>query len=171
MREPRLPIRIVCAGAEEAQLLVGGLGGFAAEAVCENDSHEVHVTLDAESSELLLTLFNAIGQWVTEGKADSCQVFFGDRPYTLLAVDDSLGDPTQFLLERTIQLQTALDTRIVIEQAKGVLAERFGLPLTDAFELLRRAARSSGAKIHILAEEIVSSPETPEVVQRVLNGR
>lgn len=41
------------------------------------------------------------------------------------------------------QLQAALDTRVVIEQAIGILAERFVLPLTDAFEVIRAAARNS----------------------------
>ncbi|MGZ8706570.1 MAG: ANTAR domain-containing protein, partial [Gaiellaceae bacterium] len=34
------------------------------------------------------------------------------------------------------QLQSALDSRVVIEQAIGILAERFELPFADAFEVL-----------------------------------
>ena len=162
-----MPIRVVCNGVDPAKLLVGALEGFPASVVSENGMHEVQVQLDAETGEHLVNLFNSIGRWVTDSKQASCQVFFGDRPYTLLAVDGQPNDPTQFLLERTIQLQTALDTRIVIEQAKGVLAERFGLAVADAFELLRRAARTSGQKIHALAEQVVSSRETPEIVQRL----
>jgi hypothetical protein len=54
------------------------------------------------------------------------------------------------------QLQAALDSRIVIEQAKGVLAERAGLDVADAFTLLRRTARSSGRRMSELAAEIVA---------------
>jgi ANTAR domain len=68
---------------------------------------------------------------------------------------------TQAGYERTAHLQRALDSRIVIEQAKGMLAERFGLAVDEAFALLRRAARSKGMLIRELAASVVSSPETP----------
>lgn len=53
------------------------------------------------------------------------------------------------------QLQTALNSRIVIEQAKGILAERRGLEVGDAFEQLRQAARSSGRRLAELAQDVV----------------
>ena len=171
MREFRLPIRIVCPGAERAQRLVASLEGFNAAVVPAGDGSEVHVLLDSETSANLVDLFNSIGNWVSEAHNESCQVFFGDHPYTLLAVNGQPNDPTQFLLERTIQLQTALDSRIVIEQAKGILAERYDLPVEDAFELLRTSARSSGRKLHDLAKAVVSSEETPDEVKRTLDRR
>lgn len=69
------------------------------------------------------------------------------------------------------QLRTALETRIVIEQAKGVLAERFRLPLDDAFELLRRSARSSRVRLHQLARRVVDDAETPPPIASVLRRR
>jgi hypothetical protein len=68
------------------------------------------------------------------------------------------------LLERVEQLQTALESRIVIEQAKGVLAERFKLTVDDAFLLLRYAARSSRTKIHEVAQEVVTTRSTPRPI-------
>jgi hypothetical protein len=89
-------------------------------------------------------------------------VHFGDRAFTLIAPNDGEpADPTEFLLERTIQLQTALDTRLVIEQAKGILAERLGIDVEEAFDVLRAAARSNSLKIHLLAADVVRSREVP----------
>lgn len=68
---------------------------------------------------------------------------------------------TEASYERRAQLQTALDTRVVIEQAKGILAERHELELEEAFQLLRRAARSNRVKIRELAARIRPGCETP----------
>lgn len=57
--------------------------------------------------------------------------------------------------ERIDQLQTALTSRIVIEQAKGLLAGRCGLRVDVAFEVLRRYARSNRLKIADAAEAVV----------------
>jgi AmiR/NasT family two-component response regulator len=59
------------------------------------------------------------------------------------------------------ELVHALESRIVIEQAKGMLAERLRLSLDDAFVVLRSGARSSGSKLHDLARRTVQEPDTP----------
>ncbi|HEX7309912.1 MAG TPA: ANTAR domain-containing protein [Gaiellaceae bacterium] len=68
------------------------------------------------------------------------------------------------LQARVAQLQTALVTRIVVEQSKGILAERFKLSVDDSFLLLRYAARSSRTNIRELAHEIVVRGTTPRSV-------
>jgi AmiR/NasT family two-component response regulator len=65
------------------------------------------------------------------------------------------------LTARNLQLEQALRSRIAIEQAKGVLAERFGIGVSEAFELLRGASRSNRVRIHLLAARVVESGETP----------
>ncbi len=53
------------------------------------------------------------------------------------------------------QLQTALDSRILIEQAKGVLAERSHTSVDVAFAALRGHARGSGRKLLEVAAAVV----------------
>ncbi len=59
------------------------------------------------------------------------------------------------------QLEHALHTRVVIEQAIGVLAERNRLTPRDAFQRLRSAARSRGRKVADLASEVITSATDP----------
>lgn len=49
------------------------------------------------------------------------------------------------------QLQTALDRRVPVEQAKGLLAERFHVPVDVAFDLLRTHARAQRLRVADLA--------------------
>ena len=59
----------------------------------------------------------------------------------------------------TTQLETALHSRIIIEQAKGVLAERHGLSPGQAFDRLRTAARAGNRRLVELAQAIVEGSE------------
>jgi len=59
----------------------------------------------------------------------------------------------------TEQLQNALNSRVLIEQAKGVLAERLHLDLDQAFALLRRAARDRNRRLSELAQAVVDGSE------------
>jgi GAF domain-containing protein len=54
------------------------------------------------------------------------------------------------------QLQQALDSRVVIEQAKGVLAERNNVTMDVAFQSLRRQARDGNLKLAAAAHAVIS---------------
>ena len=62
------------------------------------------------------------------------------------------------------QLREALESRVVIEQAKGVLAERLAIPVGEAFNILRYAARSQRLKLHEIARRVVAEDQTPAPV-------
>jgi len=61
-------------------------------------------------------------------------------------------------------LQRALNTRIVVEQAKGVLAERGQLSVDETFELLRSYARNHNRKLSAVAHSIVYPPHLADQV-------
>jgi len=67
----------------------------------------------------------------------------------------------------TGQLQTALNSRVVIEQAKGVLAERRSMFMEQAFEELRTFARSHNRRLSEVAYAVVQN--APDVT--ALTGR
>ncbi len=131
---------------------------FSASLDGDGSASVVGLTLDGTTATRLVGLFDALGEWLNDGGLASCQIRFGDRAYTLLAA--SAGEPndaTAFLLERTIQLQTALDSRVLIEQAKGILAERNSMTPEEAFEGMRRDARSRRMKLRDVAAGIVAT--------------
>lgn len=55
------------------------------------------------------------------------------------------------------QLQYALSSRILIEQAKGVLAQLYDISMDEAFRRLRGQARRSGKLLSVVAQDIVES--------------
>ena len=64
----------------------------------------------------------------------------------------------------TDQLQHALQSRIVIEQAKGMLAERAGIAVDEAFSRLRGYARSTQRLLVDVAEGVVSGALGPDAL-------
>jgi GAF domain-containing protein len=100
---------------------------------------------------------------------------FGTGHEPILALDDivvvqSLADMASIALlqERAIrrgeilteQLQAALNSRVIIEQAKGALAQARGVSVDQAFELLRSYARSNNQRLSAVAYAVVTAPQT-----------
>lgn len=59
------------------------------------------------------------------------------------------------------QLNTALTSRVVIEQAKGVLAERTGLSMPASFEALRKYARDNNLRLAEVAGHVIDKTLAP----------
>jgi hypothetical protein len=89
----------------------------------------------------------------------------------LLALGRSLAEAAALSLLRereaaatrtlAAQLEHALASRVVIEQAKGVLAAKLSVPVTEAFALLRRHARSQRRRLPDVAHDVVSGHDLP----------
>jgi GAF domain-containing protein len=58
-------------------------------------------------------------------------------------------------------LEVALQSRAVIDQAKGILMERYKLTADNAFQVLARASMTSNTKVRDIAEQLVRTGELP----------
>ena len=73
--------------------------------------------------------------------------------------------------ERRAQLEHALQSRIAIEQAKGIIAERCRLDPEGAFEVIRRAARTHRMPIRDLIARIRPGEPTPPEIEDALRRK
>ena len=103
------------------------------------------------------------------GRTIGAMGLFGSAPGSLTAEDSAIGQALadvatiSLMHERTIreavlvneQLQRALNSRILIEQAKGVIAHTAGVDMNEAFSLLRNHARAHNEGLHETASRIV----------------
>lgn len=104
--------------------------------------------------------FGALNVFVRTGPDGGFQ---GDG--SQLAVAQALADAAAVGLQnhraytryRTLaeQLQEALSSRILIEQAKGMLAERWGVEADEAFVVLRQYARRHRLALHRAARTVI----------------
>jgi AmiR/NasT family two-component response regulator len=81
--------------------------------------------------------------------------------------DERLRRLVELLAERNAQLEHALRSRVLIEQAKGVLAERWDITPAEAFQALRSAARSERVRVHDLAGRVLEAKTTPRELERL----
>jgi GAF domain-containing protein len=68
------------------------------------------------------------------------------------------------------QLRLALQSRAVIEQAKGMLMQRHGCTADDAFERLAAESQRQGRKLREVAAELVASGQ-PSSAPATVDGR
>lgn len=61
-----------------------------------------------------------------------------------------------------VQLQTALTSRVAIEQAKGILSERHSLSLDDTFDSMRAYARPRHLRLTELAQQVIDDTLDPD---------
>lgn len=100
--------------------------------------------------------FGAVSLYATEVKHWQEDELFLARTFadaaTVYLMNSSSYDRERALNE---QLQHALDSRVVIEQAKGILAEAHGTDVQTAFESIRTHSRNHNTRVREVAEAIV----------------
>jgi GAF domain-containing protein len=83
-------------------------------------------------------------------------------PYAAVAAGNVYAYQT--VRSRADNLQAALETRAAIEQAKGILMERYKMTPDHAFRLLAVASMNGNRKLRHVAEDLVRTGELPVVV-------
>lgn len=101
-----------------------------------------------------------------EGRSLAALNFMADRPH---AFDDDSVEIAQVVaihtslvwnsLRREDQFQTALGSRDLIGQAKGMLMERFKIDAVKAFDLLRHLSQDLNIKLAEIARRIIESED------------
>ncbi len=81
---------------------------------------------------------------------------FADAAAVALDIGEARAELESLQLERAEQLQRALESRVIIEQAKGFIAATRGMSSEEAFDRLRRYARGHNANIHNIATRVMS---------------
>jgi hypothetical protein len=71
--------------------------------------------------------------------------------------DSETGAHVTSLLEEIRNLRTALESRAVIEQAKGIIVARTGMSPNEAFEVLVRQSQHENRKVRELSELLVQA--------------
>lgn len=103
------------------------------------------------------------------GKTIGAMGLFGEQPGGLSREDSAIGQALadvatiSILQERTLresalvneQLQRALNSRVLIEQAKGVIAYTVGVNMEEAFRRLRTFARANNQSLHDTASQVI----------------
>ena len=69
-------------------------------------------------------------------------------------------------VELAAQLQGALNSRIVVEQAKGIVAERLRVGMDEAFGLIRGYARGARRRLSEVAENLIAGSLSPDDLTR-----
>lgn len=104
------------------------------------------------------------------GKTIGAMGLFGEQPGLMTREDSAIGQALadvatiSILQERTLresalvneQLQRALNSRVLIEQAKGVVAHTAGVNMEEAFRRLREYARANNQTLHDTATLVIN---------------
>ena len=116
---PGSTLRIENSTRAHAESLHVVLADYEARLVQDGQAWQVEVQL-GELASLLVRLFEELGAWLENEQVDSVLLRFDERQFTLLRPSpDRLIDSNAFLLERVAQLETALETRIVLNRQRG----------------------------------------------------
>jgi AmiR/NasT family two-component response regulator len=135
-----------------------GLDGIAAARV---------ITGERLAAVLVLTAFSQ--RDLIEEARDAGAMAYLVKPFQraelIPAIEISLGRFRELraLQDQTETLEERLETRKVLDRAKGTLMDRFGLSELDAFRFVQTAAMGERLTMRVVAEQVIAGERTPAV--------
>jgi GAF domain-containing protein len=111
-----------------------------------------------------LNLFHVEAHEIPDADIDAAQAFADVATIAILQHRAALE--AQILNE---QLNHALNSRIVIEQAKGMVSEREGLDMERSFAMLRNHARNHNLRLADVASDVIAGSLTSSELDRLLH--
>lgn len=107
-------------------------------------------------------------QMFTDGDNLGALNLYARRPHAFADEDENIGlllaaQAAVALVgaQKVRNLQTALESRDVIGQAKGILMERFKIDESHAFAMLVASSQHAGRKLKVIAEQLATTGELP----------
>jgi len=107
-----------------------------------------------------LNLFHVDAGEMRQPDVDAAQAFADVA--TIAILQHRAAREAQVLNE---QLNDALNSRVIIEQAKGMVAERLGLDMEQAFALVRSYARNHNLRLRDVATDVIGGSLTTAALQ------
>jgi GAF domain-containing protein len=106
----------------------------------------------------------------TQGSDSGALNLFGSEPGPFAVDPEALGAMlathaavSLIAIERHSQFTSALASRDLIGQAKGIIMERFGVDAVRAFELLARLSQDSNTPLRVIAAQLANGQRSKEI--------
>lgn len=133
------------------------------EIALEHGFHSMHATPLRLRGEIIgtMNLFRTQSGALPEPDAAVAQALADVA--TIGILHERISSRTQLVIE---QLQYALDSRVLLEQAKGAVAQATGLSMDGSFEALRRYARNHSTTLRNVAASVIDHTIDPAHLTR-----
>jgi response regulator NasT len=123
------------------------------------------ISASRKAAVLILTAFSQrdLVQQATDAGAMSYLVKPFQKSALIPAIEVALGrfQEAKALEQESEELKDQLATRRLVDRAKGILMDRFGMSEADAFSFIQRTAMRMRAKMRVIAEQVIDGKITP----------
>ncbi len=124
------------------------------------------ISASRKAAVLILTAFSQrdLVQQATDAGAMNYLVKPFQKSALIPAIEIALGrfQEVRALEQESEELKDQLATRRLVDRAKGILMDRFGMSEADAFSFIQHTAMRMRAKMRVIAEQVIDGRITPD---------